>query len=103
MKEAIAIHCFLICKSKKKCIVPVHAMKAYRGNVGIAPLILNLGSIWRSVVDFTPQPLGKHSFTHLLGDWGAQILCELYRKRKHSLPPLCTELKMTYFAGSCLI
>jgi hypothetical protein len=27
--------------------VPLQAMKAYRENSGIAPLILNLGNIWK--------------------------------------------------------
>jgi hypothetical protein len=25
-------------------VVPVHAVKAYRGSIGVAPLILNLGT-----------------------------------------------------------
>jgi hypothetical protein len=32
-------------------------MKAYRGSRGTAPLILNLGTRWRWVVNFTPRPL----------------------------------------------
>ena len=46
------------CSKGKKCkVVPVHAMKVYWGDRGIAPLILNLGTIWRWVVSFTPRPL----------------------------------------------
>jgi len=30
-------------------------MKAYRGNGGIAPRIIDLGTIWRWVVSFTPM------------------------------------------------
>ena len=38
--------------------VAVHTMKTLRGGcVGLSPLILNLGTIWRSVVSFMPQPL----------------------------------------------
>jgi hypothetical protein len=37
-------------------VVPVHAMKAYRGRSGIAPVILNLGAKWRWVVNITPRP-----------------------------------------------
>ena len=37
-------------------VVRVHAMKAYRGIRGIDPLILNLGTRWRSVVRFTSRP-----------------------------------------------
>ena len=46
--------------SKKKCIYKVftvHAMKAYTGSRGLAPLIPNLGTIWRSEVIFMPWPL----------------------------------------------
>jgi hypothetical protein len=32
-------------------------MKAYRKNRGLAPLIVNLGTKWRYVVNFTPQML----------------------------------------------
>jgi hypothetical protein len=38
-------------------VVSVHAMKAYKGSVGIAPLIVNLGTSWTSLVIFTPRPL----------------------------------------------
>lgn len=44
--------------------VPVH-MKACMGGVGIAPLILNFGTIWR---DITPRPLysRRKNLWHLL-------------------------------------
>jgi hypothetical protein len=32
---------------RKVKVVPVHAMKAYRGSKGIAPLILNVDNEWR--------------------------------------------------------
>ena len=35
---------------------PIHAIKVYRWSRGIAPLILNLGTRWRWVFTFTPQP-----------------------------------------------
>lgn len=38
-------------------VVPVHNVKAYRRTRGIVPLILNLGSRWSRVANFTPQPL----------------------------------------------
>jgi hypothetical protein len=43
---------------------PIHATKTYRGNESIALLILYLGTWWRWVVNFTPQPLfpGKESW-----------------------------------------
>jgi hypothetical protein len=39
---------------KEGKIVPVRVMKAYQRSRGIAPLILNLSSRWKIVVDFTP-------------------------------------------------
>jgi hypothetical protein len=39
------------------CLTKHHAMKAYRGNEGIAPRILDLGTRWRWVVSFTVRPL----------------------------------------------
>ena len=38
-------------------VFPVHAMKMCRGGEGIGPLILNLRTGWRQVVNFTPQHL----------------------------------------------
>jgi hypothetical protein len=40
-----------------KYVFCVHAMKLCNGSRGVAPLILNLGTRWRWVVNFTPQPL----------------------------------------------
>jgi hypothetical protein len=40
---------------KKGRVVPVHAMKAYRGSRCLALLILNLGAGGRRVVDTMPQ------------------------------------------------
>jgi hypothetical protein len=37
--------------------VPVHSVKENGGRRGITPLILSLGTVWRSVVNFTPRPL----------------------------------------------
>jgi hypothetical protein len=48
-------------------------MKAYLGSGGIAPLILNLGTRWKWVVSFTPQPpysvgnTGRYPFVRTLG------------------------------------
>jgi len=41
----------------KSNIVPVHTTKAYRGSRYIALCILTLGTRWRWLVNFTPQPL----------------------------------------------
>lgn len=38
-------------------VVPVHAMKAYKGNGGTDLLILKPGSGWRQVVSLTLKPL----------------------------------------------
>jgi len=38
-------------------VVPVHAMKAYRGNGVTDPLIPKLDTNWRSVVSSTLRPL----------------------------------------------
>jgi hypothetical protein len=47
-------------------------MKTYRGSGGIAPRILDLGTRWRWVVSFTPQPLypgERFPGTHWIGGW----------------------------------
>jgi hypothetical protein len=36
-------------------VFPVHSIKAYKGRRGISPLILNLGTLWRWVVNFMPH------------------------------------------------
>jgi len=38
-------------------VIPVHAMKPYRGSRGTAPVILNHGARWRLVVNIMPRPL----------------------------------------------
>jgi hypothetical protein len=38
-------------------VVAVHAMKAYRESEVLAPLILNIGPRWRTMVNFTLRPL----------------------------------------------
>jgi len=39
------------------CLTKRRAIKTYWRSTGIAPRIINLGSRWRLVVSFTPQPL----------------------------------------------
>jgi hypothetical protein len=41
-------------------VVPVQAMKAYRGSRGIAPLVFNIGTVWRWVATFTPRPQSRY-------------------------------------------
>ena len=40
---------FVCCIFLQTEVIPVHAIKAYRGNIGIAPFILNPGMRWRWV------------------------------------------------------
>jgi hypothetical protein len=41
-----------------KCkVVPAHATKVYSKNGGTPPLILNLGTRWRQVINMTPRPV----------------------------------------------
>ena len=58
----IASLCKVSCQVKhsaqsRNYTVPLQAMKAYSGRRRTAPLILKLGTRWRSVVNFTPRPL----------------------------------------------
>jgi hypothetical protein len=53
---------WLVKVKEKGKVVPVllaehHVMKAYCGNGGIAPRILDLGTRWRRVVSFTSRAL----------------------------------------------
>jgi hypothetical protein len=43
--------CFMFYTKQVK-LPPVHAMEAYRGSRDIAPLVINLGTKWRWVVNF---------------------------------------------------
>ena len=52
-------------KVKKVKVFPVHAMKAYGRSTGIAPPILNIGTNWRSAVNFTPRPLSLRGRTQV--------------------------------------
>ena len=51
-------------------------MKADRKSRGVAPLFLNLGTRWRSVVNFTPQPLCRRKEPRypLSGGLGGSVL-----------------------------
>jgi hypothetical protein len=47
----------------KDKVAPVHAMKTNGGRSGVAPLILNLGTRWKIVANFTLQSLYLQEIT----------------------------------------
>ena len=49
------VNILAITNLQKGKFVPVHAMKAYKGNRGMALLILNFVAGWSRVVNITPQ------------------------------------------------
>jgi hypothetical protein len=51
---------------RKNAIVPVHAMKAYKGSRSITPLILILRSRLRCVVNFTTPTISPRNSTTVL-------------------------------------
>lgn len=55
-------------------IVTVYAMKAYRGNTGIAPLNFNLGTRWTWVINFMPQPFYPWKTVSVPTDYRARWL-----------------------------
>lgn len=60
---------FLVCCWSVK-VVLMHAMKTWSG--GMAPLILDLGSVWTCVVSFTERPVYSQKeppVTDLVGGW----------------------------------
>jgi len=63
--------CQKILKGGTGKVVPVHAMQAYGGIRGTAPLALNLGTRWRWVVDFTPCfTVEERTYgTHWIWNW----------------------------------
>jgi hypothetical protein len=46
-------------------VVPDHTIEAYCRSRGISPLILNLGTSWRRVLNFTPRPLCSRERAHV--------------------------------------
>lgn len=56
---------------------PVHAMKAYGGSRGIAPLIFNLGTRWR-LNKFRPQPFYSQKITTIFivheAEWASGLV-----------------------------
>jgi len=58
---------FQQCKECKGKLVPVHALKAYSGSRGVAPLIFNLGTRWNWVVNFMPGKKLRYQLNMRLG------------------------------------
>jgi hypothetical protein len=70
--------------------VPLHPKKTYKGSRSIAPLICNLGVVWRSVVKIMQQPLylqeitaGTHRIRRRVG---TRARMDVLKKRKISFP-----------------
>ena len=57
-------------------IVPVHAMKAYRGSTDITPLNFNLGTRWTWVTTFMPQPFYPWKTASVPTEYRARWLSE---------------------------
>jgi hypothetical protein len=65
---------------------PVHTIKGQRGKRGIAPLFLNLGTRWASVVNFTPRPLFSWERTRIPTEqdagWAPEPVLSFWRREK---------------------
>jgi hypothetical protein len=57
-------------------IVPVHAMKAYKGSTGIAALNFNLGTGWTKVINFMPQPFYPWPTASVSTEYRTRVLSE---------------------------
>lgn len=81
---------WVLMENKSKGEVPVHTVKAYKGNRDIAPLILNLGARWGRVVSITPLLLwpGKEPRYPLVSRLdGPQNRSGCFGEKKNILPP----------------
>ena len=70
-------------------VIPVQAMKAFRVSGGVSPLILNLGTRWKSVVNFMPSLFfpGKEPRCALSRRLdGPRAILDFLEKRKISFP-----------------
>jgi len=76
---------------KKSTVFPVHDdMMGPRGSRGITPLILNLSTRWRWVVNFTPRLLYSHERTPVPNEWDdvwAPEMVWMFWRRIKSLVP----------------
>jgi hypothetical protein len=74
---------------KRIKVFPVHSMKAYKGSGDMAPLILNLGTKWRWIVNFTLLPLYPRKEPQYVLNTrpsGPQNRLEVLEKRNISCP-----------------
>jgi hypothetical protein len=82
----------------KNKIVPVHAVKAYGGNTGIAPFILNVGTKWRGDIKSTQRllyPTGKNPGAYGIGFFFVFVL----RREKFTPPWIPTAAR----SACCLV
>jgi hypothetical protein len=87
--------------AKKDAFFPVHAMKAYRGSRFIVPLILDLSTRWRWVVNFKFWPLIPTKETHYLwigGDIGSTISLCLYNQVINCELSCCSRSNKHFFS-----
>jgi len=65
-------------------------MKEYLESRGLAPLILNLGTTWRRVVDLTPRPLLPWKRISVRigyeAGWATELVWTFWRKEKLPVP-----------------
>jgi hypothetical protein len=66
-------------------VVSVHAMKPYKVSVGIAALIVNLGTRWTSLVIFTPRSLYARKERSVSSETKTQMEDTGRYKNKHTV------------------
>ena len=84
------LYCTLNCKQitqelTKGKVVSVRAMMASSRRTGIAPLILNIGTGWWCVINFTPWPLYPRERTKVPTEkeamWAPQTVCGFWKEK----------------------
>jgi len=74
----------MLCKVRSK-VVPVYAMKVYKGSRGIAPPIVNLGVVWSHHHEpVVLHPEREHRYPLNLGGLGQRAFPDVSEKRKIS-------------------
>lgn len=68
-------------------VFPLHTVKVYRGCTGTAPLILDLDTCWRWVVNLMPQPLYPWVRTPVPeAEWAPEHVWTVWSREKISCP-----------------